>query len=332
MTATGAGPRPRSPRSTDRETDLDGVERAKDQAADAQPDLQRDVGRAELQRRFQKRDGQHHAEPDEDDRDLRRRRWIHVVDLPRQITVRLPFSSAGEPDIERYRPCSLDAPRTAGRYLASGRVGHPLPMTVDALLQSVPPLAVYGMVGAVVGLESLGIPLPGEIVLVSAALLSSRHELAVNPVGVGVAAVIGAVIGDSTGYAIGRRLGLPLFDRLGRRFPDHFGPGHVRYAERLFERWGARAVFFGRFIALLRIFAGPLAGALKMRLCPVSARKRLRRAVLGRRHHSAGVLRGHGRRAVADAVLLGRAGRCRGVRGDRRNSAARAHIPRDSRS
>ena len=144
-------------------------------------------------------------------------------------------------------------------------VGHPCAMTVDALLQSVPPLAVYGIVGAVVGVESLGIPLPGEIVLVSAALLSSRHELAVNPLGVGAAAVIGAVIGDSTGYAIGRRLGLPLFDRLGRRFPNHFGPAHVTFAERLFDRWGARAVFFGRFIALLRIFAGPLAGALKMR-------------------------------------------------------------------
>ena len=138
-------------------------------------------------------------------------------------------------------------------------------MTVDALLQSVPPLAVYGMVGAVVGMESLGIPLPGEIVLVSAALLSSRHELAVHPIGVGAAAVIGAVVGDSTGYAIGRRLGLPLFDRLGRRFPNHFGPAHVKFAERLFDRWGARAVFFGRFVALLRIFAGPLAGALKMR-------------------------------------------------------------------
>jgi membrane protein DedA with SNARE-associated domain len=138
-------------------------------------------------------------------------------------------------------------------------------MTVDALLQSIPPLAVYGMVGAVVGMESLGIPLPGEIVLVSAALLSSRHELAVNPIGVGAAAVIGAVIGDSTGYAIGHRLGMPLFDRLGRRFPNHFGPGHVEFAERLFDRWGSRAVFFGRFIALLRIFAGPLAGALKMR-------------------------------------------------------------------
>ena len=137
-------------------------------------------------------------------------------------------------------------------------------MTVEALLHSIPPLAVYLVVGGVVGIESLGVPLPGEIVLVSAALMSSHHDLAVNPIGVGVAAVIGAVIGDSIGYTIGRRFGMPLFDRLGRRFPRHFGPGHVALAERLFNRWGVRAVFFGRFIALLRIFAGPLAGALKM--------------------------------------------------------------------
>jgi membrane protein DedA with SNARE-associated domain len=120
------------------------------------------------------------------------------------------------------------------------------------------------VVGGVVGVESLGVPLPGEIMLVSAALMSSHHDLAVNPVGVGVAAIIGAVVGDSIGYSIGRRFGLPLFDRLGQRFPKHFGPGHVMLAEKLFNRWGIRAVFFGRFIALLRIFAGPLAGALKM--------------------------------------------------------------------
>lgn len=137
-------------------------------------------------------------------------------------------------------------------------------MDVEALLQSIPPLMVYLVVGAVVGIESLGIPLPGEIVLVSAAVLSSHPELAVNPIGVGGAAVIGAVVGDSIGYSIGRRFGLPLFDRLGRRFPKHFGPGHVALAERLFNRRGVRAVFLGRFIALLRIFAGPLAGALKM--------------------------------------------------------------------
>jgi membrane protein DedA with SNARE-associated domain len=145
------------------------------------------------------------------------------------------------------------------------RSGIVIGVDVDALLQTIPPLAVYAIVGMVVGLESLGIPLPGEIVLVSAALLASRHELDVNPVGVGAAAVTGAIVGDSIGYAIGRRFGMHLFDRLGTRFPKHFGPGPIAFAERLFHRWGVWAVFFGRFIALLRILAGPLAGALKMR-------------------------------------------------------------------
>ena len=138
-------------------------------------------------------------------------------------------------------------------------------MDVDALLQTIPPFAVYLVVGMVIGLESLGIPLPGEIALVSAALLASRHTLDINPVGVGAAATIGAIVGDTIGYSIGRRYGMGLFERLGKRFPKHFGPGHVALAKQLFSRWGVWAVFFGRFIALLRIFAGPLAGALKMR-------------------------------------------------------------------
>ena len=133
------------------------------------------------------------------------------------------------------------------------------------MLQTIPPLAVYLVVGAIIGVESLGIPLPGEIALVSAALLASRHTLDINPVAVGAAATIGAIVGDSIGYSIGRRFGMSLFERLGDRFPKHFGPGHVALAKRLFARWGVWAVFIGRFIALLRIFAGPLAGALKMR-------------------------------------------------------------------
>ncbi len=138
-------------------------------------------------------------------------------------------------------------------------------MDVDSLLTAIPGPAVYATVGAVIGLESLGIPLPGEIMLVSAALLASHDAAAINPVGVGAAAVVGAVVGDSIGYAIGRRYGMHVFDRLERRFPKHFGPAHVAFAEHVFARWGAWAVFFGRFIALLRILAGPLAGALKMR-------------------------------------------------------------------
>lgn len=134
---------------------------------------------------------------------------------------------------------------------------------VQELLQSVPPISVYLLVGVVIGLESLGIPLPGEIVLVSSALLASQHG-EIDPLILGTFATAGAIIGDSIGYAIGRKGGQPLLTWLGRKFPKHFGPHHVATAERAFERWGMWAVFFGRFVALLRIFAGPLAGVLRM--------------------------------------------------------------------
>jgi membrane protein DedA with SNARE-associated domain len=124
-------------------------------------------------------------------------------------------------------------------------------------------VAVYAVVALVIGVESLGIPLPGEIVLVSAALLSSQHS-GINPIILGACASLGAVIGDSIGYAIGRKGGRPLLAWLANKFPRHFSEGHVATAERSFEKWGMWAVFFGRFIALLRIFAGPLAGVLHM--------------------------------------------------------------------
>lgn len=135
-------------------------------------------------------------------------------------------------------------------------------MHVQEWLGTIPPISVYLLVGLVIGLESLGIPLPGEIILVSSALLSSQGH--VNPWIVGACATAGAIVGDSIGYAIGRRGGRPLLEKLGRRFPKHFSPGHVATAEASFERWGMWAVFFGRFVALLRIFAGPLAGVLRM--------------------------------------------------------------------
>ncbi|MFD5702700.1 DedA family protein [Streptomyces lasiicapitis] len=136
-------------------------------------------------------------------------------------------------------------------------------MHVQEWLENVPAVSVYALVGLVIGLESLGIPLPGEIVLVSAALLSSQHG-DVNPVVLGACATAGAVIGDSIGYAIGRKGGRPLLAWLGRKFPKHFSEANVGSAERSFQKWGMWAVFFGRFVALLRIFAGPLAGVLRM--------------------------------------------------------------------
>ncbi|MCE7079413.1 DedA family protein [Streptomyces sp. ST2-7A] len=135
-------------------------------------------------------------------------------------------------------------------------------MEINAWLATIPPLAVYTLVTVVILIEMLGVPLPGEIILVSAALLASQGV--VDPLWVGVCATVGACVGDSLGYLIGRKGGRPLFARLGRRFPRHFSETNIAAAERAFHRWGAWAVFFGRFIALLRIFAGPLAGVLRM--------------------------------------------------------------------
>ncbi|MEV7537030.1 MULTISPECIES: DedA family protein [Streptomyces] len=136
-------------------------------------------------------------------------------------------------------------------------------MHVQEWLETIPPVAIYALVGVVIGLESLGIPLPGEIVLVSSALLASQHG-DINPYVLGGCATAGAIIGDSIGYAIGRRGGRPLLAWLGGKFPKHFSEANIALAERSFQKWGMWAVFFGRFIALLRIFAGPLAGVLKM--------------------------------------------------------------------
>ncbi|MBO4207055.1 DedA family protein [Micromonospora echinofusca] len=131
---------------------------------------------------------------------------------------------------------------------------------VQQWLTAMPPVAVYLLVGTVIGLESMGIPLPGEITLVSAALLAATGF--VEPEWVAIAAATGAILGDSVGYAVGRRGGRPLLARLGRRFPKHLGPTQVDRAEFMFAKYGVWAVFFGRFVALLRILAGPLAGAL----------------------------------------------------------------------
>lgn len=136
-------------------------------------------------------------------------------------------------------------------------------MHVQEWLETIPAVAVYALVGVVIGLESLGIPLPGEIVLVSSALLASQHG-DIDPYVLGACATAGAIIGDSIGYAIGRRGGRPLLAWLGAKFPKHFSEANIALAERSFEKWGMWAVFFGRFVALLRIFAGPLAGVLKM--------------------------------------------------------------------
>jgi membrane protein DedA with SNARE-associated domain len=93
--------------------------------------------------------------------------------------------------------------------------------------------------------------------------LASQHH-GLSPLWIGIFASCGAIVGDSIGYTIGRKGGKRLFAWAGRKFPKHFGPKHIAKAEEIFQRRGVWAVFFGRFIAFLRILAGPLAGSLHM--------------------------------------------------------------------
>jgi membrane protein DedA with SNARE-associated domain len=114
---------------------------------------------------------------------------------------------------------------------------------------------------AVVLLESFGIPLPGETALIAFGVLASQGHYSI--VWVIVLAAAGAIIGDNLGYwLLGRLGGRALFRRWGwlRRYSDRVLPR----AERLMERHGAKTVFFGRFVAVLRVSAAAVAGLAHM--------------------------------------------------------------------
>jgi membrane protein DedA with SNARE-associated domain len=118
----------------------------------------------------------------------------------------------------------------------------------------------YVIVFLGVGVESLGIPVPGETALIVGAVLAGQGHL--DAWGVALAGVLGATLGDNAGYYVGRRWGRRLIGtRALRRIYD---PRRLAVAERFFERHGWTAVFFGRFVAILRILAGPLAGLHRM--------------------------------------------------------------------
>src|SRR2546422_8435951 len=123
-------------------------------------------------------------------------------------------------------------------------------------------VASYGYVVLffLVGLESLGCPLPGETALVTAAAWAALGHLSIYAVV--ASAVAAAVIGDNGGYWIGRKGGIALVRRYGRRI--HLNESHLERARGFFERHGPKTVFIGRFIALLRTWVAVLAGTARM--------------------------------------------------------------------
>ncbi len=119
----------------------------------------------------------------------------------------------------------------------------------------------YLAVLLIVGLESLGIPLPGETTLISAAIYAgATHNLQIF--GVIAAAATGAIIGDNLGYLIGHWGGYRLLVRFGRYVG--LGQGRVKLVHYLFARYGGGVVFFGRFVSVLRAYAAFLAGTARM--------------------------------------------------------------------
>jgi membrane protein DedA with SNARE-associated domain len=120
----------------------------------------------------------------------------------------------------------------------------------------------YGYAAVFLGIlvENTGIPMPGETITLVGGLLAGNGELSYW--GVLGSAIAGAVIGDNCGYWIGAYGGWALLTRIGRLF--RIQETQLQEVRQQFIKNAAQAVFLGRFVALLRIFAGPLAGIAQM--------------------------------------------------------------------
>ena len=124
-------------------------------------------------------------------------------------------------------------------------------------------VATYGYLAVAlgVGLESMGLPIPGETILVVAAVYAATHT-GLNIWLVAAAASVGAIVGDNFGYWLGSHFGYPLLLRFGPQVG--LSEGRIKVGQYLFLRHGGKVVFFGRFVALLRMLAAFLAGVNRM--------------------------------------------------------------------
>jgi membrane protein DedA with SNARE-associated domain len=129
------------------------------------------------------------------------------------------------------------------------------------VLVDIPEHVGYLAVAVFVGVEASGVPVPGETALIAAAVLASQGELSIELV-IAIAAAA-AIVGDNIGYWLGRRYGRRLMERPGRTKVRR--QAALARGEQLFDRHGPKAVFLGRWIALLRIWAAWLAGIAGMR-------------------------------------------------------------------
>jgi membrane protein DedA with SNARE-associated domain len=153
--------------------------------------------------------------------------------------------------------------RALQRWTSCGRLEHAkvksarvCPLSLVEHLQPFVQHYGYFAVLVFVALESAGVPMPGETVLISAAIFAGQGTLDIRAV-IAVAA-IAAIAGDNAGYWLGREFGFPLIYRYGPAL--RIDEGRLKVAQYMFMRYGGRIVFFGRFVAILRAFAAFLAG------------------------------------------------------------------------
>jgi membrane protein DedA with SNARE-associated domain len=118
----------------------------------------------------------------------------------------------------------------------------------------------YGVIFAAMLLESAGVPLPGETVTLLGGYAAGSGQL--NVLAVMAAAASGAILGDNLGYWVGRRAGWPLLLRVGRLLGR--SPEQMDRLRSQFLRHAGKSVLMGRFVAVLRVLAGPMAGAVGM--------------------------------------------------------------------
>jgi membrane-associated protein len=127
-----------------------------------------------------------------------------------------------------------------------------------ALITTAGYLGLFAIVFAESGLF-FGFFLPGDSLLFTAGFVAAQGSL--NIVILLVSLFVGAVLGDSVGYAFGRRVGPKIFTREESRF---FKPAHVIRAHNFFLKYGKKAIFLARFLPIVRTFVPIVAGVAEM--------------------------------------------------------------------
>lgn len=121
----------------------------------------------------------------------------------------------------------------------------------------------YAAVVVVLALESFGIPIPGETVLIASGTYAGQtHKLSVWLIW--LLAVVAVEVGSTLSFIVGVKGGYPLLRRYGRYI--HMREPEIKVGMYVFDRWGAPVVGLGRFVAVLRTYAAFLAGTNRMRV------------------------------------------------------------------